>query len=168
MEQKWKNEIIAWANGATIQRSEYGGPFADDDSPDWGAHGGVTFRVRPERIYPESALEDIALIWSNAEAQNVGSGLHAVANAAIRDAIDAGQVMGFDEHDVILGEHCKGWEAQSDKMKAASAARELEVAAALRNYAQRQLEGTGSAEAAQYLGVMLSPKAIAEIISQIK
>jgi hypothetical protein len=42
------NEIIAWADGAEIQREQFDGVWLDDARPGWSPH--ERFRVKPRTI----------------------------------------------------------------------------------------------------------------------
>lgn len=96
--------IIQWANGAKIQ---YRKPdelvWKDSDTPAWVED--YEYRVKPvepERVYPETKLTGkeawriYKSIFGSPE-----SGLIYVANAAVRHAIDAGQVVTRDEFDKL-------------------------------------------------------------------
>lgn len=85
--------IKAWADGAPIQTKSATGEWIDFDnpSPSWAA---AEYRVKPDlpvKVYPETQMSALELYqaWQGCE---LGSEIRAVANAALRHAIDTGQV----------------------------------------------------------------------------
>lgn len=94
---KWQKEIIAWANGETIQYRFLGEDWHDSTCPPaWEDKGEFEYRVKPEVLYPKTKLASSELseiyfkrIRGGAVAAD---GLRDVANAAIRRAVMVGQV----------------------------------------------------------------------------
>lgn len=86
--------IKAWADGATIQFREIDGGWYDLTAqyPRWDH---PEYRVKPKRSYPETQMRseqfDEVLRWLGYNVSIVPA--VAIANAAIRHAIDAGQVV---------------------------------------------------------------------------
>lgn len=81
----------AWLDGEDIQVEVFEGKWRDDAIPEWSDFSNYRIKpAEPERIYPMTSMlyEDLRTTY-NLE----GNGLFSVANAAIRRAIDDGQVV---------------------------------------------------------------------------
>lgn len=100
--------IKAWANGATIEARHLGAggswsswrAFQDGETPHWNLP--IEFRVKPEKVYPETQMtaEELSNVVSRLVFVMSVSGAdighqerRAIANAALRHAIDSGQVV---------------------------------------------------------------------------
>jgi hypothetical protein len=86
--------IKAWADGAEIQGRVVGTEvWRDYPDPAWVSDW--EYRVKPVIAYPETGMtpDALALALQEAPAKSVALELRAVANAALRHAIDAGQVV---------------------------------------------------------------------------
>lgn len=100
--------IIQWANGAKIQ---YRKPdelvWKDSDPPAWVED--YEYRVKPaepERVYPTTKMDagELHVIYLENSKPTYYAGFTAIANAALRHAIDAGQVVTREEFDRAVGD----------------------------------------------------------------
>ena len=95
------NEIIAWANGSTIQRSKADRDWRDADWPTWDED--TKYRVKPE---PPAKVHPVTRMSGSDFAKVIGPRIHylgyfeaeLIANAALRHAIDAEQVVTMGTH----------------------------------------------------------------------
>lgn len=94
--------IKAWADGAQVQFQYYATKeWGDDNSPQF--HVERQYRVKPERIYPETRLGDgeiCSAYYGGGPVKGPDEETKAwyrVANAALRHAIDADQVVPMSE-----------------------------------------------------------------------
>lgn len=88
VKHKHAEVIHAWADGAIIQCRWCGSNWETmTATPTWDKE--FEYRIKPERVYPETRM----LIPDLSEEFTYGGGYKAVANAAIKHALDAGQVM---------------------------------------------------------------------------
>lgn len=93
MKHKHAEVIKAWADGATIQYMHKEGDWMVTFNPQWFADS--EYRVKPEKVYPETLMtsDEIDAIFMPLDSEPIRYDLIAVANAAIRHAIDSGQVV---------------------------------------------------------------------------
>lgn len=126
--------IRKFADGATIEyRTHSGMGWTTLAEPHFDRE--FEYRVKPEtpaKVYPVTGLsdEDLAMVFHTSDGLTTIEGLHHVANAALRHAIDANQVITMDEHhDAIqtLGQAMKGVEIVRH------AARDMAIAEAVRD-----------------------------------
>lgn len=103
-------EIIkAWAEGHQIQWQDCKQLWHDVKKPDWDVH--TNYRVKPaepEKSYPvtQMKMEDFNAALRRADARE-GLALHVageIANAALRHAIDSGQVVAIEDVDTDFKE----------------------------------------------------------------
>jgi hypothetical protein len=104
--------IIAWANGEQIQyRKDAGMAWTDCADPAFVAD--YEYRVKPAREYPQSDMSNGQLHAAFMEGTGHAcpswnsAGCRAVANAALKDAIDQGQVVTREEFDRAIGDRKK-------------------------------------------------------------
>lgn len=86
--------IHAWADGAEIEyRGKDGDQWMRTGIPEWVDH--TQYRVKPEKVYPETrmTLSELNNVWGRAPTNEEVHALRYVANAALRHAIDAEQVV---------------------------------------------------------------------------
>lgn len=83
--------IKAWADGATIEVM-VGGEWCQASTPLWSEE--TPYRVKPAKVYPVTQMTEVEL--SKANDLHYGCS-RTVANAALRHAIDAGQVVSINE-----------------------------------------------------------------------
>lgn len=110
--RKHKEVIEAWLNGAQVQHKDCAGQWEDSEQDQPGFFGHMEYRIKPvepERVYP-------MVLWSDEEASDVYFGCQAqnfpsyaddmryVANAALRNACDAGQIVTREEFDRAVGD----------------------------------------------------------------
>lgn len=137
--------IKAWADGSQIEtqvcRIDASIPGSTRiTAPYWVPFDGKwlndgVYRVKPEKAYPETSMTPyICLVAAkNSDARSMDctdAHLIAIANAALRHAIDAGQVVTKDEHESALarlGDHLCGIAIAPD------AVRDMAIAEAVRN-----------------------------------
>lgn len=124
----------------------------------------------PAKVYPETTMrhEDMLTFYVDAlrklgynAVQAETQGLDAVVNAALRHAVDAGQVMPKDEHEAALhrlGERLKGI-TLGDR-----AARDMNIAVAVRNTAYTEAMNCQSG----HEGTVIRQINLAAIISTVK
>lgn len=100
MEKHKHAEVIkAWADGATIQMKHDDNSWHDSPDPTW--LNGCKYRIKPERVYPETRMTSGELSFvddphagTNNYRRSVDPRISfLIANAAIKHALDAGQVM---------------------------------------------------------------------------
>lgn len=130
--------IKEWADGATIEWTWPGdknwSPI-DACSPSWDVN--IEYRVKPEKLYPESGMteQELLKVYYISGAPSTVLQYRAIANAALRHAIDAGQVMPLDQHVKEMGEaHIQG-------IVSARATRDLAIAEAVREWYVNQFPG---------------------------
>lgn len=126
--------IRAWADGAQIECVDRG-VWVECPGPTWQEY--AEYRVKPEKVYPVTQMTDdnLSSAWSDCPAGF--KGLRRFANAALRHAIDAGQIVTKDEHEsalIQLGEHLRGIAIAPD------AARDMAIAEAVKAEAMRLTE----------------------------
>lgn len=99
--------IVAWAGGAEIQyRKDAGMAWTDCADPAFVED--YEYRVKPERTYPETKMTALAL--KDAYDPDACIGFESMAkcrnmvNAALRHAIDAGQVVTREEFNTVADE----------------------------------------------------------------
>lgn len=102
-EHKHKETIIAWANGAEIQ-GRAPGTQEWRDYPDPAFVEDFEYRVKPKeppRTYPETlmGITELGKAYNDANCC-----IRAIANAALRHAIDNGQVITREEFDRAIGD----------------------------------------------------------------
>lgn len=123
MKHKHCDLIVAWANGAQIQYIDGSGAWCDcfKNEPCWVEED--EYRIKPEppaKVYPETRM-------TNAELEKSVSccvhELRGAANAALRHAIDSGQV--YTPQDV--------YDMKKELMRGSRAARDMEIAEAVLN-----------------------------------
>lgn len=156
MEKHKHAEVIkAWADGATIQMKHDDNSWHDSPDPTW--LNGCKYRIKPERVYPETKMS----IKELSEEFTYGGGYKAVANAVIKHAIDAWQVMlpgsELADEDIIKALKCEEQrqdchlsnrayeiilpaiksllvsESEIEKLKADRSARDMAIAEAVRH-----------------------------------
>jgi hypothetical protein len=133
---KHAEAIKAWADGAAIQYRNISGSTWFDiggDGPAWNLNW--EYRVKPGRVYPVTQMtdEDLSQAWSVVPAGY--KGLRGFANAALRHAIDANQVITALDHNNALA-------ALDHNLHAARAARDLAIAEAVRDACRKPFEST--------------------------
>lgn len=108
MKQRPHAELIRqWADGCEIQyRKDADSKWVDSPDPAWLAD--YEYRVKPAGPeYPTSKMDDgifFAILSGKHPAMNITAGYRAIANAALRHAIDAGQVVTREEFDRAIGD----------------------------------------------------------------
>jgi hypothetical protein len=99
--------IIAWANGAEIQHRR-DASMAWKDCADPAFIADYQYRVKPEREYPKTQLSDVELKDAyDPEAHIAYESMvkcRKMVNAALRAAIDAGQVVTREEFAKVTAE----------------------------------------------------------------
>ena len=93
---KYADVIKHWAEGGTIQNfNEPDQKWIDcgpESTPIFSVH--IQWRIKPKVEYPETKMHEDALIAAyDAHGQFVIDGYRSIANAAIRAAIDCGDVI---------------------------------------------------------------------------
>lgn len=100
VKHKHAEVIHAWADGAEIEyRGKDGEQWMRTGIPEWSDH--TQYRVKPAKVYPVTGMmrQDLADIYHSSEMTGPLSAHQiAIANAALRHAIDAGQVVSMDDH----------------------------------------------------------------------
>jgi hypothetical protein len=125
--------IKAWASGEQIQmRTSPAEKWRDMTltHPHWDV---AEYRIKPEKVYPATQMGHFELarafmpridgVWSSEAAKNI-------ANAALRHAIDAGQIITMADHQdalLTLADNLRGVEI------ARHAARDMAIAVAVRD-----------------------------------
>jgi hypothetical protein len=107
--------IRAWADGATVQFQFYATKeWADDLAPQF--HAERKYRVKPEKVYPVTQMTiadfNSALAGDRESLVSEGTAIR-IANAALRHAIEANQIIAMDEHQatlLTLGQNLRGVE----------------------------------------------------------
>lgn len=98
-----REAIIAWADGARIQSRYKDGPWIDcNHIPEWQFDH--EYRAKPKPEYPTTMMSCNELYAEFKSGAVAGLHLTAVANAALRHACDAGQVVPREEFDRALAD----------------------------------------------------------------
>lgn len=131
--------IHAFADGAKIEFKNEHGKWAALDNPSWIES--AEYRIKPfAPAYPETTMTGAELhhVYVTATGCDVDRGLMAVANAALRYAIDTGLVAPKEAYDQVNTAL-----AEAERRLGQCEARELEVAGAVKlaceDYAARGL-----------------------------
>lgn len=101
--------IKAWAEGAVVEIFE-DGAWRTTIDPNWWPE--FLYRVRPEKVYPATRMSDAELCLAvptmrknipppSACEQFILDGFRNLANAALRHAIDAGQVVPVADYEAL-------------------------------------------------------------------
>lgn len=90
---KHYDAIVGWANGEAIQYFDVYETQWFDVTGDPAWHSNCQYRIKPKPKYPTTGLKtnEMLELWNLAD--NAYQGCEIVANAAIRHAIDSGQVI---------------------------------------------------------------------------
>lgn len=104
--------IIEWANGAQIQyRKDAGMQWTDCDDPAFVAD--YFYRVKPAREYPQCIMtaSELESVWlgnypnmGESNGRTLTECRRACADAVLRHALDAGQVVTREEFDKVTAE----------------------------------------------------------------
>lgn len=106
-----REAIIAWADGARIQYRYKDGPWIDCiHIPEWKFDH--EYRAKPERKYPTTRMMPadfkeaarLAALMSAPFADHPAEVFNSIANAALRHACNAGQVVPREEFDLALAD----------------------------------------------------------------
>jgi len=106
--KKHKEVIEAWLNGEQVQHKNCAGEWENCEQDQPGFFGHLEYRIKPaapERVYPTVSLRagQTAEIWGKAP-DGHHECVHYVANAALRIACDAGQIVTREEFDRAVGD----------------------------------------------------------------
>jgi hypothetical protein len=130
--------IKQWADGAAIQYRNIGGSTWFDigeDGPRWNLNW--EYRVKPVMSYPVTQMSGDALrdYYYTYRGGPVSEAMIRVANAALRHACDAGQIITMVDHQVALitlGENLRDVEI------ARHTARDMAIAEAVRKFCENK------------------------------
>lgn len=90
--QKHAELIKQWADGAEIERfCTVQDIWHDEPSPSWNPQ--AKYRIKPKPEYPITLMTKYELVNERDSVDTMVEGMFAIANAAIRHAIDSGQVI---------------------------------------------------------------------------
>jgi hypothetical protein len=137
--------IKAWADGAVVQFQFYATKeWADDLAPQF--HVEREYRVKPAKVYPVAQMNDDAICSAYYSGGSVIgpvaelAAFYRVANAALRHAIDAGQVITALDHNNALAALDVSLTAARDavfKEGLRNSARDMAIAKAVRSESMR-------------------------------
>lgn len=119
--------IKAWADGEQIEYRPDGQQHwtlcGHAFKPSWAEE--YEYRVKPEKVYPVTQMtrEEMDHVWCTAKG-NSSSSIRAVANAALRHAIDANQIITALDHNNALA-------ALDQSLHAAQHVRDMAIAEAV-------------------------------------
>lgn len=87
--------IIAWANGAKIQRETQTNVWRDDNSPIWLEN--VNYRIVPDAVFPKTSISstDLYDIYATGTGKTNGEDLEQTVNYALEKFVESGELAAY-------------------------------------------------------------------------